>query len=157
MRQARWQYPEELEVNTTLWKCLNDAGQADEAVGYYTAALALRPRSPAILHSLGKALWNKKAYREARDAESKAIELKPEYRDAWLVLSMSNLRLRQPEETLSGFDTAIRLDPHFLAARLYRAEVRERLGQWQAAVEDFSVVLKRFPGNEDARRQRAYA
>jgi serine/threonine-protein kinase len=53
-------HPNDFWLNFALGNALSEAKRADEAVGYYRAALGVRPDSAAAHHNLGNALHDKK-------------------------------------------------------------------------------------------------
>jgi tetratricopeptide (TPR) repeat protein len=77
-RRIRQAYPGDFWANYGLANILNyNHSQPEEAIRYYTAALALRPHTPATCNDLGNALRNRGdldgaigAYREALDGHS---------------------------------------------------------------------------------------
>jgi serine/threonine-protein kinase len=56
LRRAQQAHPDDFWINFDLASSLMDACQPNEAVRFYSAALAIRPRSELALHALGDAL-----------------------------------------------------------------------------------------------------
>jgi serine/threonine-protein kinase len=56
LRRAQRAHPDDFWINCDLASSLKGAGQPDEAVRFYTAALAIRPRSQLALRGLREAL-----------------------------------------------------------------------------------------------------
>jgi tetratricopeptide (TPR) repeat protein len=56
LRRAQRAHPEDFWINHDLARSLMGSGQAEEAVRFYSAALAIRPSSELILVALGEAL-----------------------------------------------------------------------------------------------------
>jgi tetratricopeptide (TPR) repeat protein len=56
LRRAQRARPDDFWINFDLARSLMGAGQPDEAVRFYSAAVAIRPASELALHSLGDAL-----------------------------------------------------------------------------------------------------
>jgi serine/threonine protein kinase/Flp pilus assembly protein TadD len=85
-RRALLVHPGDFWLNSFLgWWCLSaQPPQYDDAVRYYTASWGIRPRNHVSVNMIGEALAGKKALAEAVAAFSRAIELKPEYREARL-------------------------------------------------------------------------
>jgi eukaryotic-like serine/threonine-protein kinase len=83
---AQRRYPSDFWLNFTLGGVLLDAKRLDEAIGYYLAALALRPATSAVYNNLGVALRGKGRLDEAIAELKKAIEL-----DTKLALTHHNL------------------------------------------------------------------
>ena len=56
LRRAQRAHPDDFWINYDLARSLMGAGQPDEAVRFFSAAVAIRPRSELALRSLGEAL-----------------------------------------------------------------------------------------------------
>ena len=56
LRRAQRAHPEDFWINHDLARSLMGAGRPDEAARFYSAALAVRPRSELVLIALGEAL-----------------------------------------------------------------------------------------------------
>jgi tetratricopeptide (TPR) repeat protein len=76
---ARRRYPSDFWLNFKLAGFLHKAKRWDEAIGYYRAALALRPATLAVHNNLGLALWNSGRVDEAIAEFQKAIEIDPKF------------------------------------------------------------------------------
>jgi serine/threonine-protein kinase len=81
LRRAQRQYPGEFWLNLLLGEALASGPRArpDEAIGYYRAALAVRPQSAAPYVALGLALHAGGDVDGTGAAFKKATELDPEY------------------------------------------------------------------------------
>jgi tetratricopeptide (TPR) repeat protein len=77
LRRAQQQYPADFWLNHELASYLQalDPPRPDQAVGFYRAALALRPTSPGVHYILGNALFRLDKLDEAEAAYRRAIEL----------------------------------------------------------------------------------
>jgi serine/threonine-protein kinase len=75
-------FPADFWLNHDLAFALQKMSRQDEAIGYYRAALALRPQSPGVHLNLGNALNEKGKHEEAIASFRMAIELKPDYAEA---------------------------------------------------------------------------
>jgi serine/threonine protein kinase/Flp pilus assembly protein TadD len=92
MRAAQRWDPGDFWVNHHLAYCLANIAQPprlEEAIRYYTAALALRPRSLVAHLNLGKALSDNKDLDGAIAEYEKAIALQPNYIDAYHLLGLA--------------------------------------------------------------------
>jgi tetratricopeptide (TPR) repeat protein len=77
LRDAQRVYPGDFWLNFELAVALRKINDHEEAVRFYTAALAIRPDSTAALNNLGNALKAQKRLDEAITCYRKAIELDP--------------------------------------------------------------------------------
>ena len=110
LRRAQRQYPGDLWLNDALgWLCYStpQPPQYDESVRFYTAARAIRPRNPHMAYSIGRALRDKGSFAEAIAEFTKAIELKPDHRDAWWDRAYCYSELGQPESALADCSKVI--------------------------------------------------
>jgi tetratricopeptide (TPR) repeat protein len=78
---AQGRYPSDFWLNLGLGMALHRAQRWEEAIGYYRAALALRPAASAVYSNLGLALQEKGRVNEAIAEYQKAIELDPKSKE----------------------------------------------------------------------------
>jgi tetratricopeptide (TPR) repeat protein len=119
LRAAQQHYPGDFWINENLAKLLSDKmepPQVEEAIGFYRAALALRPQSPGPYYNLACALWGKGALDEAAAACRQAIHLNPHGALAHDGLGMVLAAKGALDEAIAGYREAIRLDPNFANA-----------------------------------------
>jgi serine/threonine-protein kinase len=112
--QRRW--PGDFWLNFNLGSALHQRGRWEEAVGYYRAALAARPRTVAVYNNLGRALKAKGDLDGAIAAYKKAIAIGPKH-----VLPHYNLgNALQAKQDLDGaiaqYKKAIAIDPKLALA-----------------------------------------
>ncbi len=145
LRQAQRQYPGDLWLNDALaWFCYSALRPPlyDESVRFYTAALAIRPLNPHMTYSIGRALRAKGSLAEAIAEFTKAIELKPDLRDAWWGRADCYAELRQPDFALANFTKVIELDSKYAEAWCRRAYFYVKLGQYDKAIADYRKVIE---------------
>jgi serine/threonine protein kinase/Flp pilus assembly protein TadD len=101
-RQIQHSHPDDFWANHNLAGILHyrQRPQWDEAIRYYTAALAVRPRHPATCVNLGNALWGKGDLAGAIAAYRDAVQAQPDYVAAYE-------RLRQVLEQKGDLDGVI--------------------------------------------------
>jgi serine/threonine-protein kinase len=147
LRQAQERYPGDLWLNFTLASTCEDAHppRYDEAVRYYSIALALRPNNPYFLCFLGRAWLAKGDYPEAIAALSQAVALKRDYADALWSRGMGYLKSEAPEKALADLSRVVELLPQSAAAWRERGVVYDRLNQWTMAAADYSEAIRRDP------------
>jgi tetratricopeptide (TPR) repeat protein len=105
-RRIRQAYPGDFWANHNLACCLqySQPPQFEEAIRYYTAALALRPHNPGACVGLGNALENSGNLDGAIAAYREAIEGHPDYYFAHMSLS----RALEKKGDLDGAVAALR-------------------------------------------------
>jgi tetratricopeptide (TPR) repeat protein len=118
-RKARQQYPGDFWINHTLAAYLDALSppQRDEAIRYYTAAVALRPQSPGAHLNLGATLSKKMGSQdEAIAAFREAIRLKHDFVPAYNNLGNSLLLQEKVKEAIDVLRQAIAIDPKSVGA-----------------------------------------
>lgn len=110
----------------------------------------------------GLGLFNRGQYGEAIPCFQKAIELDPEYGDAYLYLGRSYLNLGRWGEAISPLRTALRLAPDksksqvmsvLLDALLGAASSKFKQGDFRSSVDLLTEALSLQPGLEAAKGQ----
>ncbi len=114
LRQGQGGYPADFWISHNLALALHrgSGGKAEslgEAIRYYQAALALRPRSPGVHLNLGLALAAKGQLEEAIARYREAIRLKPDYASAHRRLSTALVAKGRLDEAIASFRKALSL------------------------------------------------
>jgi serine/threonine protein kinase len=106
LRRAQQRYPNDLWLNDALavrYCWIVDPPRFDDALRFYTAALAVRPDNHRLHTVVGNVQRERRALDEATLAYSRAIELKPTELEAWLGRGMCHLELGQWTNALDDF------------------------------------------------------
>jgi tetratricopeptide (TPR) repeat protein/serine/threonine protein kinase len=113
LRRAQQQHPADFWINHDLAQVLADTKppRLEEAVGFYRAALALRPRSPGVHLNFGNALQDQGKLVEAEAAFREAIHLKPDYAEGHHNLGKALQAQGKLAEAEAAYREAIRLWP----------------------------------------------
>jgi tetratricopeptide (TPR) repeat protein len=155
------QYPGDLWINDALgWFYLNvkQPRQFDEAARFYTAALAVRPRTPFLIVGIGLALQANGALEESAAEFSRAIQVDPGFGPAWHARGWTYGRMKQWDKALVDLSQATALDPADYLAWRNRAHAHARLGQWQQAMADWDTAMELHPAPpEQWRNERVLA
>lgn len=118
LRQAQGRYPDNLGINYDL----SEAHRAslpprfDEAIRYSTAALALRPKSPAAFNHHGVIQYDLGDHSGAAVSFRKSIELKPDSILAHYNLGNVLFRIGDWTGAVKSYQQAIHLEPDFAEA-----------------------------------------
>jgi tetratricopeptide (TPR) repeat protein len=111
LRRAQAQYPADFWLNFNLAHALSRAGNPAEAIGFYRAALAIRPGSSVVYNNLGADFTDQKRFADAIEAYGKAIDLDP--KNAGLPYANLGRALYQQgkvAEAIEAFNKAIEID-----------------------------------------------
>jgi len=110
---AQRRYPNNFWLNFQLGNALYDVKKPEDAVGYYRAALAIRPESTAVRNNLGDALADKKDLDGAIQVYRAAIELDPNNALVHNNLGIALADKKDLDGAIQEYRAAIELDPRF--------------------------------------------
>jgi tetratricopeptide (TPR) repeat protein len=147
LRQGQKRYPADFWINHQLASCLVQLRPArlDEAVRFYTAALALRPNNPAVYVNLGVALHRQGKLDEAVASFRKAIALQPDFAQAYTNLGAALRDLGRPREAEAALRQAIRLQPANPTNYLHLGDLLFQLGKTADAAAMFRRAIELDP------------
>jgi tetratricopeptide (TPR) repeat protein len=113
LRRAQQRHPDDFWINERLAFFLSGMKphKGEEVIGFYRAALAVRPQSPGGHLNLGVALQNDGRLDEAIAAYREAIRLKPDYAGAHNNLGHALAKQRKFTDAMAEYREAIRLMP----------------------------------------------
>jgi serine/threonine protein kinase/tetratricopeptide (TPR) repeat protein len=121
--------------------------QPRESAGYFRAALAVRPDDPVALLSLGDALRDGDRTRldEAMAAYRKAIDLKPDFANAYNALGAAYVKKNASDEAIPYYLKSLELRPG--TANVFRnlGEAYCNTRQWDEAVAALSESARLRP------------
>jgi tetratricopeptide (TPR) repeat protein len=139
-RQALANDPDNASAHRNLGMSLQAKGRTEEAIGHYRQALLIMPNSAEVHYGLGMALAAAGQYAEALDNLRHVLEQRPDdplvlNTIAWLLATIPDAGLRQPEE-------AIRLAEHAAGLTGHKApEILDTLAAAYAAGGDYPRAL----------------
>jgi tetratricopeptide (TPR) repeat protein len=132
-------------VLTNLGIALSNAGQLQEAVDSFQAALALTPGDPFYQDNLAGALARVGRFPEAREHAEAALHLQPNDADAHYTLGMALAGIGDVDGATKQFEQAIRIRPKFVEAYNDLGELFRRTNRPQQAIKQFQAALKIDP------------
>ena len=143
LQQAQWRHPADFWINHQLASCLTQLGPPrwQEAVRFFTAALALRPENPGVLLNLGVALEKNGQCEEALTAFRQAIRLRPDFAEAYDGLGRVLSLACPSDEAIAAFRKAIALKPNYTRARRNLGEVLMQQGKLEEAITAFRAAI----------------
>jgi tetratricopeptide (TPR) repeat protein len=131
---AQRRYPSDFWLNYQLGQVLYKAKRWDDAIGYYRAALALRPTASVVYNCLGVQLWHKGRLDEAIAEYQKAIELDAKNSLAHFNLGVVLSQKGRPDEAVSEWKKAIEIEPKHISAHNSLGMALANKGRWDEAV-----------------------
>jgi serine/threonine-protein kinase len=152
LRRAQRRHPGDFWVNHRLAFQLTRLRppRLDEAVRYFTAAQALRPRSPGAQYSLGDALLERGAVDEAIPPLREAVRLKPGLALAHFDLGNALSRKGNFAEASVCYREAIRLKPGYPEAHNNLGNNLMELNRLDDAEAAYREALRLRPGHANA-------
>jgi tetratricopeptide (TPR) repeat protein len=156
---ARQRYPGDFWVNQDLAVCLLEAKppQPDEALRCLSAALALRPRSPAVYLNYGNALQVKGRREEAAVYYRRAIRLQEDYADAHYNLGTLLDDLGRTDEAIACLRRAIRFNKDLAQAHHNLGFALYAKGRVDEALACYRRSLRLQDNNPKAHANLGYA
>ena len=124
-------------------KALN---RPQEALTFFTRALAVNPRNPLTYHNRGSILAEfAKNYPEAIEQFDKAIACNPQFAEAYVSKGNCLEKLRRFADALAAHDKALSLRPDLESAVLGRGNALRNLGRHDEAFATYDRALAAKP------------
>ncbi|HZY84649.1 MAG TPA: serine/threonine-protein kinase, partial [Gemmataceae bacterium] len=149
LRATQARYPDDFWLNFLLGGALLGGKERDEAIGFYRAALALRPRAAVIHNNLGVALGRTGKQDEAIRHYERAVALAPNNALAHNNLGIVLRSKGKLEEAIRHFEEALRIDPKFADAHVTLGSAL-RARKPEEAIRHFEEALRIDPKNANA-------
>lgn len=148
--------PEPTSIDDWLDLALHheQAGRLEDAERAYRRALSVAGPQPVLCFNLANVLYNLGRKERAAERFSQAVEMDPEYVEAWNNLGNVHGDLEEPQAAIAAYRRAIELapdypDPHYNLAETYRL-----VGDLGNAREHWLTYLKIDPESPWADRIR---
>jgi tetratricopeptide (TPR) repeat protein len=146
--RAQQERPADFWINFHLAYTLRQDKKAPDlavAVGFYRAALALRPQSPAVHLNLGNALKDQGHLDDAIAAYQEAIRLKKDYPEAHYGLGNALLDKGRLDEAIAAYREAIRFKKDFTKAHNNLGIALKDKGQLDEAIAAWREAIRLKP------------
>jgi tetratricopeptide (TPR) repeat protein len=155
LRQAQRRHPDDFWINHQLASSLAELRQPQwqEAVRFYTAAVALRPQNPGVLLNLGSALQKNGQLEEALASFRQAVRLRPDYPEAYLNLGCLLVLQAKLDEAVAVFRKAIQLKPNYAEAHRNLGDALQTRGELDEAIAAYRAAIRLDPKNARAHLQ----
>jgi Flp pilus assembly protein TadD len=115
------------------------------------------PAASAWLAESARMLERDGRYADALDAWARVTDAAPDDPAGWRERGRLLQILSRLEPSRECLETAVRLDPNDLDARLYLARTRQRLGDGDGALAEYEAAMRVAPGDMRARCGVAFA
>ncbi len=133
------------------------SGQLTEAEQTCRELLQSYPQSSMILCVLGAVLQDLGRLEPAVKSFDQAIQIKPDYADAYYNRGNALQKLGQLEAAVKSFDQAIQIKPDFVKAYSNRGNALQKLGQLEAATKSYDKAIRIKPDFANAYSNRGTA
>ncbi len=144
LRAGQARYPGDFWINYHLAHLLGKSAP-EEAVAYYRAAIAVRPKTSAAHNDLGLALWDMGQLDQAIACYRQAIALDPKLARAHYNLGLVLRKKGRVEEAVASYRRAIALDPASPAAYTGLGNALHDKGQVDEALACHRRAIKLAP------------
>jgi tetratricopeptide (TPR) repeat protein len=148
--RAQRRHPGDFWLNFNLANALGRRARWEEAIGYYRAALAVRPATPIVYYNLGVALRNKGDLDGAIAEYRKAIALDPKFAPAHQNLGAALYNKGNLVGAIAFYRRAIALDSKLAAAHYNLGLALENKGDRDGAIAECQKAIALDPKDAKA-------
>ncbi len=137
--------PDDVIGKEKLAQALVDTQRYQEAKTYIDKSLAQHPESAQLEYLRGRIDLAQEQTDAARQRFERAIELKPDYAEAFMGLGQALSTLNQHAEAIRALEVSTRLSPSSVAAYDYLSQAQEAAGLTGQAIETLQHVVELHP------------
>jgi tetratricopeptide (TPR) repeat protein len=149
LRAAQERHPADFWLNFHLGNALARS-KPEEAVGYYRAALAVRPDAPVVYTNLGSALYHKGRLDDAIRAYRRALALAPRLALAHTNLGLALHQKGDPDGAIACYRRALALDPKDVKAHSNLGNALLAKGLLDEAIAEYRRAIALDPTDAKA-------
>jgi tetratricopeptide (TPR) repeat protein len=141
--------PAEPEAHLHLGLALTELGRMDEAASVYASGLARSPRDPLLAYNAANLAYAKGDYEAARELAQRAVDEKPAFAQALVLLSNVLDELGDVAGALATIRRALAVQPESAGAQLNQVRLLLQSLQVAEAIEAASHALRSHPDNAE--------
>jgi tetratricopeptide (TPR) repeat protein len=104
-------------------------------------------------NNLGIALLDQSQYKEAVDAFTEVVKLRPTYADAYTNVGLTEIVWEKYGSARTAIRKSLSIDPNNARTLYYDGLLQRRAGNTEKEIADFRKVVEMFPQSRDARRE----
>jgi serine/threonine-protein kinase len=150
LKRIHREHPDDFWLNHALGEVLLRENRPEEAVGYYQAAVSIRPRTAISHHILGHALLASERREEAIRHLRLAAELEPTYFLSHQLLAFVLSGLGRYAEAVDQLRVGIRFSPNEASIHTALGQCLEALGRNDEALAEHRQAVALDPKNGEA-------
>jgi len=105
------------------------------------------PRDASRAYARGVEQTGRKRFDQAEAQLSRAVEIYPDYAEAWYELGVAQQAQGKMEEALPSFEKAVEIDPKFVKPYLYLSLLAARAQNWQETADYSDTLVQLDPYN----------
>jgi tetratricopeptide (TPR) repeat protein len=132
---------EDAQTHEDLAQALSGNKRFQEAAEHYRAALRTHP-IPNNYFQLGLAFAKMAQYDQAEENLNKAIQLKPDFAEAYLNLAVVYAKSHRLQDAVDSLKQAIQYKPNYVEAHFYLGQAYLAAGDHNGANEEYEVLTK---------------
>ena len=141
----RWpDFPNAYGLMTEIYLNANDTVNASR---WLERTLKVNPYDGNLWSIVGRLNMQRKSWKTAEDAFTKAIHYTPNVVNNYAYRAMVRVNLNRLRGAMNDYDKAIDMDPNNFLAHYNRGLLRQNLGDDNRAIQDFNFVLRLEPDN----------
>jgi tetratricopeptide (TPR) repeat protein len=137
--------PQDFWLNFELGWALFVSGRSDEALGFYRAALALRPKASAAHNGVGVTLGDLGRWDEAIGHYNQALDMDPNFAMVHNNLGLALWAKGRQDEAISHYQESIRLNPKAAGAHISLGSALRDKGRLDEAISHCQEAIRLDP------------